>query len=117
MERPTSQDMQTPSASQPIDQAWLARWLQAFQQEQFKQSKYLSNISTIATIIGLLILLSVVFGACSALGLFWPKRPPNTSLELTMAAGGSGARHSGRWMLRAGSSARSRWAAARNHES
>jgi hypothetical protein len=34
--------------------------------------------------------------------------PPNTSLELTMAAGGSGARHSGRWMLRAGSSARSR---------
>ncbi len=41
---------------------------------------------------------------------------PNTSLELTMAAGGSGARRSGRWMLRAGSSARCRYAAARRRK-
>jgi len=41
---------------------------------------------------------------------------PNTSLELTMAAGGSRARRPGRWMLRAGSSARSRYASARRRQ-
>ncbi len=52
---------------QEVDAAWLARWLRAFQEQQFEQTRYLRNISTTATILGILIVLSLVAGACSVL--------------------------------------------------
>ena len=53
---------------QEIDPQWLGNWLKAIQQEQQRQTKYLKNISTVATIIGLLLILAMVFGGCSLIG-------------------------------------------------
>ena len=50
-----------------VDAAWLAPWLKVFQDQQVSQTKYLRNISTVATLIGLLIILGFVLGACSVL--------------------------------------------------
>jgi hypothetical protein len=55
------------TSRQTVDATWLASWLKAFQQQQFEQTKYLRNISTVATIIGVLTVLSVVAGASSVL--------------------------------------------------
>jgi hypothetical protein len=59
-----NQAPQTAISPQPIDAAWLATWLKAFQEQQIKQTKYLSNISTVATIIGLLIVLIIAAAFC-----------------------------------------------------
>jgi hypothetical protein len=53
-----------------IDKQWLGKWLLAFEDQQRKQTKYLRNISTVATLIGLLLIFGFIFGACSALGTF-----------------------------------------------
>jgi hypothetical protein len=52
-------------------------------------------------------------GKSDSRGWFGREMAPNTSLELTMGAGGSRARRSGRWVLRAGGSSHGRYAAAR----
>jgi len=56
-----------PTASNQINPKWLGDWLRAFQEEQRKQTNYLKNISTVATLFGLLLILSMVLGFCSVL--------------------------------------------------
>jgi hypothetical protein len=63
---PTANQKEPGSQAQSIDPTWLAAWLKAIQEQQIKQTKYLRNISTVATIIGLLIIFGFLFGACSA---------------------------------------------------
>lgn len=55
---------------QGVDKQWLGKWLVAIEDQQRKQTKYLRNISTVATLIGLLLIFGFIFGGCSVLGAF-----------------------------------------------
>ena len=46
------------------------KWLNAILEEQHKQTKYLSNISTVATIWGILTIIGIAIGVCVGSGIF-----------------------------------------------
>jgi L-arabinose isomerase len=48
---------------------WLQKWFEGITDQQEKQTKILKTMNTAVQIIGLIILLSAILAACSALGL------------------------------------------------
>ena len=49
------------------DNDFLANWLKVMLEEQRKQSKYLSNLSTAATLFTILVVIGFLIGFCSAI--------------------------------------------------
>jgi len=56
--------------SNAIDPAMLITWMKQIQAEQKQQSKSLRTIANVAVLIGILIVFSMIIGACSVLFSF-----------------------------------------------